>query len=93
MKIGDFESMVIDLNSYYPHNPVLGRTTPALVKTLEKQEIKLPEHTELPQITIINTNNDLAKNIQIQVMYSSGKGQQSKDVDFDIAGNEQVIIE
>ena len=93
MKIGDFESMVIDLNSYYPHNPVLGRTTPALVKTLEKQEIKLPERTELPQITIINTNNDLAKNIQIQVMYSSGKGQQSKDVDFDIAGNEQVIIE
>ena len=94
MDVGDFESMVIDLNPYYPHNPVLGRTTPALVKTLEKQEIKIPDRIEdLPQITIINTSNELAKNVNIQVIYSSGKGQQSKDVDFDITGNEEIIIE
>ncbi|BBM82703.1 hypothetical protein [Candidatus Uabimicrobium amorphum] len=94
MKIGDFKNMVIDLNTHYPHNPVLGRTTPALAETLEKQELKFPERAEeLPKITIINTSNDVAQDIKIQVLYSSGKGNQSKDVDFDVAGNEEVIIE
>ncbi|WP_372368281.1 hypothetical protein [Candidatus Uabimicrobium sp. HlEnr_7] len=90
----NFEPVVLDLNPYYQLNPVLGRITPPIQETLTKFEVEIPDgREEEKQITILNTSGEEVSNLKIDVSFSSGKGQQNKEVTFELTGEEEVILE